>query len=88
MLACRLVRDAGSVVCFEPNPTVTNMAYKNLLKYPQVKLHQKAIGSCLDTLKLQDRSIQESAFNSIAETQQVESFVEVSFTTLDKGFEG
>lgn len=87
MLACRLVGDAGSVVCFEPNPTAADMAHKNLSKYPQAKLHQKAVGSCLGILKLQNKPIQESAFNSITETQQISGFVEVSVTTLDKEFE-
>jgi FkbM family methyltransferase len=83
LLGCRLVGQEGRVICFEPNPLAFALARKNLLRFSQVELHQVGVGDQLTTLRLQNRPIWESAFNSFSEQLTQDDTVAVPVTTLD-----
>lgn len=86
MLACHLVGEQGRVVCFEPNPAAASLALKNIGHFVQAELRQKAIADLSSTLKLQDRPICESAFNSLSDYQHTINLIEVPVVTLDEEF--
>ena len=80
--ASRLVGDTGSVVCFEPNPAVYSLALKNLNK-PNVTVHNSAVGDHDGTVKMLNKPITESAFNSITDSEGADT-IDVPLVTLDK----
>lgn len=84
LLACHLVGHQGRVICFEPSPAAAGLACKNLKSFAQVELRQKAVSDRMGTLKLQDRPVHESAFNSLSNSQYTSNFIEVPVTTLDE----
>ncbi|MBE9005333.1 FkbM family methyltransferase [Fortiea sp. LEGE XX443] len=84
LLACKLVGRQGQVICFEPSPATFAIAQKNLTHFPQAKLHCLAIAEKPGSLKFQNRTILESAFNSLVMDQKHGDCVEVSVTTLDQ----
>lgn len=83
LLGCRLVGSQGHVICFEPSPRAFALAQKNLARFSQVKLHQEAVADQPGTLRLQNRPIWESAFNSLSTKQSAIDSVDVPVTTLD-----
>jgi len=83
LLACELVGTQGKVFCFEPSPTALPLARKNLGRFPQAELYQQAVADHNGTLKLQNRVIWKSAFNSATLDQYQGEYVEVPVTTLD-----
>jgi len=83
LLACRLVGSQGHVICFEPNPTAFAFAKKNLTRYTQVDLRQQAVANQPGQLRLQNRVVCESAFNSLCTEKTELDSTEVSVTTLD-----
>lgn len=83
MLGCRLVGPQGHVICFEPSPTAFALAQKNLARFSQVKLHQEAVADQPGTLRLQNRPVWESAFNSLSTKESAIDSVDVPVTTLD-----
>jgi len=83
LLACKLVGSQGHVICFEPSPIALKLAKKNLDRFPQVELCQEAVADQPGVLRLQNRAIWESAFNSLSKEQTEAGSTEVPVTTLD-----
>ena len=83
LLGCRLVGSQGHVICFEPSPASFALAQKNLARFSQVELRQEAVADQPGTLRLQNRPIWESAFNSLSTNQTATDTVDVPVTTLD-----
>jgi len=90
LLATRLVGKDGHVICFEPNPSAFAIAKKNLAHLPQSRIYQLGIAEQSKSLRLQNRPIWESAFNSLSsnnadsEKSNTYEHIEVSVTSLDE----
>lgn len=83
LVGCQLVGSQGHVICFEPSPAAFAIAQKNLARFPQVELRQEGVADQLGTLRLQNRPIWESAFNSFSMKQTEIDSINVPVTTLD-----
>lgn len=82
LLGCRLVGETGSIVGFEPNPQVFEMASRNLRGRPQARVEQKAIADFEGIASFQDRPISQSAFGGIGKEEGFGTF-EVTVSRLD-----
>ncbi|MCS4136389.1 FkbM family methyltransferase [Salinibacter ruber] len=65
LLGSRLVGSSGRVLGFEPNPRSFSIAQRNLAPFPQAEVRQMAVLDRKGSVSLEDRPIQDSAFNSI-----------------------
>ena len=83
MLAARLVGSTGRVFSFEPSSEAYKLANKNLARFSQNILYQKAVADRTGVLSLQDRPIWESAFNSCVLDTDEQNITTVPVTTLD-----
>lgn len=81
LLASRLVGNTGKVTCFEPNPAVYNLALKNLNKQ-NVTVYNSAVGDHEGSVKMLNKPITESAFNSITDSADADT-IDVPLVTLD-----
>ncbi|HEY9003237.1 MAG TPA: FkbM family methyltransferase [Mucilaginibacter sp.] len=81
LLASRLVGETGKIACFEPNPAVYQLAQKNLNK-PNVTVHNAAVGDHEGSVKMLNKPITESAFNSITDSAE-DGAIDVALVTLD-----
>ncbi len=88
VLAAKLVGSTGHVFCFEPSTDAYNLARKNLARYPQAVLYQKAVADKTGTLSIQNKPIWESAFNKCINTIDATATNTVPVTTLDVILEG
>jgi len=86
LLSCKLVGKEGQVFCFEPNPSAFVIAKKNLQHLSQSKIYQLGIADKSKTLRLQNRPIWESAFNSVSSNSDDSDSTEISVTCLDEIF--
>lgn len=87
LLGCKLVGASGHVICFEPNPSSFALAQRNLSRFPQVVLHQEAVSADCKVVPLEDRPIEDSAFNQIASSSTRFKLVQVPTITLDKALD-
>jgi FkbM family methyltransferase len=83
LLASKLVGLNGCVICFEPNSSAFNIAQKNLTRFPQTQLYQKAIAERVGKLHLNNLPIWQSAFNSISNSSSETTDIEVPAISLD-----
>jgi len=86
LLSSKLVGENGSVICFEPNPAAFQIASKNFKRKSNIRLINSAIGDFDGTIKMQNRPIAESAFNSISVDNNGKNLIDVSIVTLDNQF--
>jgi len=88
LLGSHLVGSTGQVICFEPSPRAFAIASQNLGHLKQVSLHKVAIADSVGQASLQNRSIGQSALNSLVEAGTEQDSVEVPITTLDAALAG
>jgi len=86
MLAANIVGTQGSVTCFEPHPVSSAIARKNLARFPQCEVRERAVGAVPGTLHLRDEPIERSAYNRLVVGATAGESVQVPVTTLDTEF--
>jgi FkbM family methyltransferase len=83
LLGSRLVGEQGSVLAFEPNPPAFAIAKANLARRRNVRLLPKAVGDRTGELRIERRSIVQSAFASVTASDGGDDGVTVPLTTVD-----
>jgi FkbM family methyltransferase len=86
MLAAHIVGAGGRVTCFEPHPVSSAMARKNLARFPQCEVRERAVGAAPGTMHLMTQPIERSAYNRLTAEETVGDSLTVPVTTLDAEF--